>query len=253
MKETLNIEFEKFEIYKEWIKKNSPKKNKYREFSIINEKATSNNINIILKKSLFKYLLIITLIAITSQKRQIQRNLYLGTNSISLKIKSTGNIRFYNNNYSPFPNQIKINGTIVYITSNTYYFNTINNEMELIWDNNLETTKSMFDNCGYINEINLSNFDTSKVKDMSHMFHFCSSLTSIDLTNFDTSNVENMDYMLYYCSSLTSLDLSYFDTSNVLTMNAMFGLCSSLLDLNLSNFNNPNTLNMGSLFYSCSK
>ena len=42
------------------------------------------------------------------------------------------------------------------------------------------------------------------------MFYECNSLTNIDLSNFNTQNVTNMSYMFYECSSLTNIDLSNF-------------------------------------------
>ena len=38
------------------------------------------------------------------------------------------------------------------------------------------------------------------------MFYNCSSLTYLNLSNFNTNNVNNMSYMFYNCSSLTSLN-----------------------------------------------
>ena len=38
------------------------------------------------------------------------------------------------------------------------------------------------------------------------MFSECSSLTSLNLSNFNTNNVEDMSEMFYGCSSLTSLN-----------------------------------------------
>ena len=40
------------------------------------------------------------------------------------------------------------------------------------------------------------------------MFSGCNSLTNIDLSNFNTQNVTNMSYMFYKCSSLTNINLS---------------------------------------------
>ena len=40
-----------------------------------------------------------------------------------------------------------------------------------------------------LTNINLSNFNTNNVKDMSFMFYECSSLTNINLSNFNTINV----------------------------------------------------------------
>ena len=54
------------------------------------------------------------------------------------------------------------------------------------------------------------------------MFLGCSSLTSLDLSNFNTNNVTNMSYMFSNCSSLTSLNLSNFNTNNVKYMSSMF-------------------------------
>ena len=67
------------------------------------------------------------------------------------------------------------------------------------------------------------------------MFYECSSLTSINLSNFNTQNVTNMSHMFCDCYSLTNLDLSNFNTQHVTNMSHMFSGCSSLTNLNLSN------------------
>ena len=107
---------------------------------------------------------------------------------------------------------------------------------------NFDTSKMtdmswMFDNCLNLTTLDLSNFDTSNVTNMSYMFSKCQSLTSLDLSNFNTSKVTDMSYMFSYCSRLISLDLSSFDTSKVTSMNAMFSGCSGLTSLDLSSFN----------------
>ena len=43
--------------------------------------------------------------------------------------------------------------------------------------------------------INFFKFITINVKDMGLMFSECSSLTSLNLSNFNTNNVTNMSYM----------------------------------------------------------
>ena len=73
-------------------------------------------------------------------------------------------------------------------------------------------------------EIDVSNFDTSKVTDMSRMFYDLRNITSLNLSNFDTSKVTDMNRMFSGMSNLTSLDLSNFDTSKVTTMMSMFYL-----------------------------
>lgn len=131
--------------------------------------------------------------------------------------------------------------------------------------------------CGeYIESIDLSDYDTSKVRDMSYMFARCYNLKSLDInidtsnvTNmfgmfenchlleeihfhqFDTSKVDNMGNMFEGCESLKHLDVSHFNTSNVSYMGWMFAECSSLETLDLSNFNTENVKDMSSMFSGC--
>ena len=50
----------------------------------------------------------------------------------------------------------------------------------------------IFSGCSLLKELNLNNFNTDNVTDMSLMFYECSSLKEINLNNFNTSNVINM-------------------------------------------------------------
>ena len=109
----------------------------------------------------------------------------------------------------------------------------------------------MFYNMSNATSINLSNFDTSNVTNMSSMFRGCSSLTSLDVSSFNTSSVTNMSYMFYNCRNLASLDISAFDTSNVTNMYAMFYDCEKLSSLDLSTFDTSNVIYMDSMFHDC--
>ena len=111
---------------------------------------------------------------------------------------------------------------------------------------------SMFKNWSSLTSLDISSFNTSKVTDMSNMYQSCSSLTSLNLSNFNTSNVKDMSHMFSSCSSLTSLDLSNFNTSNVIDMRNMFSNCSSLTALDLSNFNTSKVTDMYRMFGGCS-
>lgn len=101
-------------------------------------------------------------------------------------------------------------------------------------------------------ELDLSNFDTSKVANMSHMFNGMRNLTSLNLSNFDTSKVTDMGGMFFNMTNLTTLNLSNFDTSNVTNMGSMFYGISNLTTLNLSNFNTSQVTIMGGMFYGMS-
>ena len=96
-------------------------------------------------------------------------------------------------------------------------------------------------------ELDLSNFDTSKVTDMSAMFVYMS-LTTLNLSNFDTSRVTDMEYMFAGMFNLTTLNLSNFDTSKVTNMGGMFSAMSSITTLDLSNFNTSKVTNMYTMF-----
>ena len=111
----------------------------------------------------------------------------------------------------------------------------------------------MFFNCLALTNINFSNFNTSKVTRMESMFQECKNLTSIDVTNFDTSSVTSMKRMFAFCYELVDLDVSGFDTSSVTTMYSMFADCPNLAMIDVSNFDTSNVTTMESMFYNCSK
>ena len=60
----------------------------------------------------------------------------------------------------------------------------------------------MFLGCTTMQNINLYNFYTEKVTDMSSMFAGNIMLTKINLFNFDTSNVIHMEDMFEICFEL---------------------------------------------------
>ena len=68
---------------------------------------------------------------------------------------------------------------------------------------------------------------------MGFMFYECSSLKELNLNNFITNNVTNMSCIFYECSSLKELNLSNFNTYNVTYMGWMFDGCSDELKLKL--------------------
>ena len=57
----------------------------------------------------------------------------------------------------------------------------------------------MFCGCSSLKELNLNNFNTNNVTNMSRMFSGCSSLKELNLNNFNTNNVTNMSYMFSRC------------------------------------------------------
>ena len=210
--------------------------------------------------------------------------------NITLKIPGKGKHRIYypgdsNNcklNVIHPPDEVIINGISQDIINYTYYFNETENIVKLKYYsqedvNNVAINRCFFYLCSEVNEIDLtefdtsqfnnmfgmfsecfklkslklSNFDTSNVIDMHLMFHRCESLTSIDLSTFDTKNVNNMDRIFYRCEAILSLDLSNFNISRVENIDRMFEGCISLTSLNLSNFDTSKMIKMNRTFYNC--
>lgn len=99
--------------------------------------------------------------------------------------------------------------------------------------------------------INISDFDTSSVTNMSCMFEGCIRLSSLNLSSWNTSSVAYMSFMFSGCNKLTSLDLSGFDTSSAINIYGMFYNCSSLASLDLSSWNTSSVTNMSGMFYNC--
>lgn len=71
--------------------------------------------------------------------------------------------------------------------------------------------------------LDLSQFDTSNVTNMSHMFDR-TFVSSLDLSSFDTSNVTDISYMFseLWVSTSGDLDISHFNTSKVTNMRYTF-------------------------------
>ena len=73
----------------------------------------------------------------------------------------------------------------------------------------------IFQECNELEYLDLSNFNTSNVNDMSFMFNKCIKLKQIKgINNFNISKVTNKVGMFSECNSLDYLLLSKFNISN---------------------------------------
>ena len=80
------------------------------------------------------------------------------------------------------------------------------NHIIYIFKQKYNNIKNMFYKCSLLTSINLSNFNTNRITDMSYAFSGCSSLMSINLSKFNTNNVTNMSYTFSDCSSLKTIN-----------------------------------------------
>ena len=134
------------------------------------------------------------------------------------------------------------------VATKTVYYYTDAEKIILNVDSN-----AMFHNLVNLISLDVSSFDTSKVRGMGNMFFGDEKLTSLDLSNFDTQSLTNMDKMFYGMSNLTSLNIGSFDTSKVTNMNSLFYGMVNIENINVSNFDTRNVTNMNHMFSSMHK
>ena len=207
-------------------------------------------INIFNIKKIILNILLLKLFVISLNYNQFKKLNKL--NEVNITIKGQGY-------YSPIATNsiaryqigsIYINGIIKSISSDNLYYmdNEEENEVYIVFYQNLLRTREMFRGLSRITKIDLSNFNFSDVKDALNMFYECESLTSIKFGNTTTKSLENMAGMFRGCLNLLSLDLSMFDTSKVKYMGNLFLYCTSLKELNIDNFDTSKVQLMTNMF-----
>ena len=251
-----NNVFSKSRDLKEIIKMNGKNNKKRKTNKNKNFYSLEIGVPLMNNKIFFVLLLIINTIIHIFPKNICSSFIYFDS-YITLKINGIGDKNILTLNQTNFkkslyPNFIYINDERQDNIDYHYNFNQIVNEVKLVWNHSINDCQYMFQNCYDIIEIDLSEFDFSKVKRTNFMFSNCYSLKSINFKNVDTSQVTRMNRMFENCLSLSSIDVSNFDTSKVEWMNHLFFGCSSLTTINISNFNSSITTDMEYLFSGCS-
>ena len=89
----------------------------------------------------------------------------------------------------------------------------------------------MFYHCTSLTYVNLSNFNFSKVKDISKMFYSCSNLEEIIFPEGDTDNIEDISDFISFCTKIEKVDLSRFTFTNAKDFGYMFNGCSNLKEV----------------------
>ena len=81
----------------------------------------------------------------------------------------------------------------------------------------------------------LTLFYKGLLQDMSNLFKDCTSFTEIDLSNFNTYKVKQMNQTFKNCSNVTEIKFSKCKTHNVEEMQLTFNGCNNLRKINLLN------------------
>lgn len=108
-----------------------------------------------------------------------------------------------------------------------------------------------FNNSG-LKQINVSNWDTSNITNMSNTFSHCELLTSIDVSKWNTSKVTDMASMFSSCGTLRSIDVSKWNTSNVTDISGMFFGCGLLHSVDITGWDTSKVTSMDRMFFNCS-
>ena len=112
----------------------------------------------------------------------------------------------------------------------------------------------MFCYCYALTTLDLSNWDTHLITNLSRMFYYATNLVSVlGLDTWDTSSVTNMHDLFTGCSSLLSINISGIDVSNVTIMSGMFSECTSLVSVNVTGLDLSKVITIKQLFYNCYK
>ena len=101
----------------------------------------------------------------------------------------------------------------------------------------------MFNECHKLKEIKgINNFITINATNMRGMFADCNELVNLDLSNFNTSKVTDMYYMFYKCYKLKEIKGIYnFRIADMTDLTEMFDECNDLEFIDISKFNSFNS------------
>jgi surface protein len=87
---------------------------------------------------------------------------------------------------------------------------------------------------------------------MGGLFTDCPNLTEINVSDWDVSKVTNFGAAFRRCSKLTNIDVSKWDTSSGVIMSGIFTNCTGLIELDLSNWTVANSDTVSQMLYGCS-
>ena len=125
-----------------------------------------------------------------------------------------------------------------------------NVDLTMISPKNETSLDSLFRKNTNLININVSNWDTSKITSLAFSFGEMKNLESVDLSGWDVSNVTNFFALFNESYRLKTIDVSKWNTSSATNMAWMFS-GNSLNTLDVSNFNTSKVTNMHSMFSAC--
>ena len=139
---------------------------------------------------------------------------------------------------------------------NLYNLTTINN-LSYLKTSEMVNMEGMFYNCAKLTKLDISHFNTDKVKYMKQMFAECRALETLTLPYYinRASTVTDMSSMFYNCKALKEINGGErFYTSSVTDLAYMFYACQNLdMTKLVADFSTGNVTDMDYMFYGCKK
>lgn len=146
-------------------------------------------------------------------------------------------------------NGVYINGRRAFYSNKTFDYSLLNEKNLKITDGYymFAYTKTLLDSTN----VDISNFDVSKVLDFSYMFSDCSAL-NYDISSWDMSNAENCAYMFSNNTYITAIKLGNLNSQNITSLEGMFNYCQKLKSIEgLENIKTSKCETFEKMFYYC--
>ena len=131
---------------------------------------------------------------------------------------------------------------LIFDTSNVIQMNDLFYDCFSLHELNIYNTNGIYDENEMriiqdvypaLGDLNIFNFNTSKVTDMSFLFNNCYSLKKFHIINFDTSHVKVMNRIFMGCKLLGDINLSKFVLKDNTSVFHGFNQCSKSLINNI--------------------
>ncbi|WP_334332326.1 BspA family leucine-rich repeat surface protein [Companilactobacillus sp. HBUAS59544] len=177
-----------------------------------------------------------------------------------VKANQNSNNLFYNLTQATTIDITNLDTSEVTDFSNMFAFSTINTSklQEIIGIENLDTSAAtnlsnmFFKATNLAGNLDVSNFKTENVTDMSGMFYSVPA-NIVGLKNFNTNQVNDLDSMFSYSSLSTTADIEDWDVSNVTNFSSLFDSDKALTNVDLSKWNLENATDISGFFRNCTK
>ena len=139
---------------------------------------------------------------------------------------------------------------------NLYNLTTINN-LSYLKTSEMVNMEGMFYNCAKLTSLDISYFNTEKVKLMNQMFAECRALEKLMLPNSfgSTWTTTSMRSLFYNCQALKEIKgVTYFNTTSVTDMSGMFYNCKNLdMTKLVEDLDTRYVTDLSNMFYGCKK